>query len=492
MVSSLTLAYIHSRLNEIFPNQNNSFGNQNIILFGDLLQVNISFNFLISFYRSKIFLLFKLPPVGSDALFCFEQLTSNQMKKHFGGLPLLYNFWDEFSYLELTKSMRQKDEEDFYLFLNRIRIGMPSEEDINCLKRLKIHIRNPLNKIKEAAQFYNEIQKNLKSIIALFALNSDVDEFNINVSKINNINLVSIRAEDNLSKKNLILRKNKHKENQKCLKNKKKTSETAGLEENLLIGENCRVILRRNIDISKGLCNGRLGFVTKLYYSNDGSVVSLDVIFDGDKTASNIVKVSSKFEISRNVYATRSQFPLSLAWAITIHKSQSLSLDGLILDLGKSIFEPGMAYVALSRARTMKHIYLIDFECSSLKCNPKPIHEYNRLRKIFQPHLPQIVIKKHNEETSNKKKNMFSVLLDKDLKQNSEFIQNDIKLTKKRKFESISKIVEHPEIKRKCQRKNYFIRLQNSDGLSCYANATLQALLSCGSTLFNTVTLNIF
>jgi ATP-dependent exoDNAse (exonuclease V) alpha subunit len=116
----------------------------------------------------------------------------------------------------------------------------------------------------------------------------------------------------------------------------------------LLIGENCRVILRRNIDISKGLCNGRLGFVKKIIFSNDGSVQSLDVIFDGDKTVSNIVKTSSKFEITKNIYATRSQFPLSLAWAIKIHKSHSLSLDGLIVDLGKSIFEPCMAYVALS------------------------------------------------------------------------------------------------------------------------------------------------
>ena len=47
------------------------------------------------------------------------------MDQAFGCLPLAYDFWTDFEYFELTQSMRQKDELDFYLFLNRIRHWNP-------------------------------------------------------------------------------------------------------------------------------------------------------------------------------------------------------------------------------------------------------------------------------------------------------------------------------------------------------------------------------
>lgn len=63
-------------------------------------------------------------------------------------------------------------------------------------------------------------------------------------------------------------------------------------------------------------------------------------------------------KVKRQVIGTFTQIPLSLAWAMTIHKSQGLTLDKVHLDLGIGAFETGQTYVALSRSRTMSAITL--------------------------------------------------------------------------------------------------------------------------------------
>jgi len=63
-------------------------------------------------------------------------------------------------------------------------------------------------------------------------------------------------------------------------------------------------------------------------------------------------------KIAQEVVGTFEQFPLALGWAVTIHKSQGLTLDALTLDLGRGAFAEGQTYVALSRARTLEGITL--------------------------------------------------------------------------------------------------------------------------------------
>lgn len=71
-----------------------------------------------------------------------------------------------------------------------------------------------------------------------------------------------------------------------------------------------------------------------------------------------------------------SQLPLRLAWAITIHKSQGMSLDAAEIDLGKT-FTPGMGYVALSRVRTLGGIYLTGINQMALQLHPA-IYDFDR------------------------------------------------------------------------------------------------------------------
>jgi ATP-dependent DNA helicase PIF1 len=76
-----------------------------------------------------------------------------------------------------------------------------------------------------------------------------------------------------------------------------------------------------------------------------------------------------KYEDHGSIRAAISQIPLRLAWAITIHKSQGMTLDAVEVDLGDA-FEPGMGYVALSRVRRLSGLKLMNLNEMALKVHP--------------------------------------------------------------------------------------------------------------------------
>lgn len=76
-----------------------------------------------------------------------------------------------------------------------------------------------------------------------------------------------------------------------------------------------------------------------------------------------------KYEENGIIRATVSQVPLRLAWAITIHKSQGMTLDAAEIDLGDA-FEPGMGYVALSRLRSLHGLKLMNLNETALQVHP--------------------------------------------------------------------------------------------------------------------------
>ena len=156
---------------------------------------------------------------------------------------------------------------------------------------------------------------------------------------------------------------------------------TAGLEAKLTLAIGARVMLRRNIDTKNGLVNGSIGSVTAMT-SN-----AITVKFDHIAEPYCIERVKSKFMLMKAFYVYRKQFPLILAYAVTIYKCQGLSLDSAIIDLSSKVFSPGMAYVALSRVRTLNGVHLTDFDPASIIVSTNCLEEINRLRTIYRKDL---------------------------------------------------------------------------------------------------------
>ncbi|XP_018374633.1 PREDICTED: uncharacterized protein LOC108768629 [Trachymyrmex cornetzi] len=84
------------------------------------------------------------------------------------------------------------------------------------------------------------------------------------------------------------------------------------------------------------------------------------------------------------------QFPLSLSYGITVHKSQGITCKNAMMDLGTSVFTDGQVYVGLSRVSTLEGLHLINFNPASVRANSGAVAEYNRLRSVFKSQLPQI------------------------------------------------------------------------------------------------------
>ena len=86
-------------------------------------------------------------------------------------------------------------------------------------------------------------------------------------------------------------------------------------------------------------------------------------------------RLSFRYVLS-NAYVHRKQFPICLAYAITIHKSQGLCLDSALLDIGTSIFSREQAYVALFRVKTLDGVHLINLDPSQIKAQKSSIIEH--------------------------------------------------------------------------------------------------------------------
>jgi ATP-dependent exoDNAse (exonuclease V) alpha subunit len=152
----------------------------------------------------------------------------------------------------------------------------------------------------------------------------------------------------------------------------------------LVLKEGAQVMFIKN-DPQRKFVNGSIGIVSALgvdevwvdLQSENGNSVRIKV----EKSVWEAVKYKeANTTIEPQIVGTYSQYPLKLAWAVTIHKCQGNTFDRVIIDLKGGAFEAGQTYVALSRCRTLEGIVLTQ------PLKPKDIIIDPRIQDFYEQH----------------------------------------------------------------------------------------------------------
>ena len=294
MVSNLNLAYIHLRLDEIFA-RDDWFGGMNVLFVGDILQ---------------------LPPIHGAPV--FDRITNRSVASKLGCMTSVNIWQDTVVYDELTINERQKKDQMFSSMLDEVRRGCPSEKTIKALQ-VRVITTPVIDK-------FQELLASKQSPLCLFSTRKSCQEFNLEMLSRLNTHTKDIRCTDEVDETSGIFKWSKRATDE-MKKLNTDCNLTAGLEAVLQVAVGARVMLRRNIDTSIGLVNGALGTVISIKAHHIG------VQFDNIQKPYQVTKVKSRFMVMKKIYVHRMQFPLILAFAVTIHKCQRLSLNCAMMDL---------------------------------------------------------------------------------------------------------------------------------------------------------------
>ena len=259
--------------------------------------------------------LYQLPPV--EGRYCFQS-----------------ELWSKcnFDICELTQNMRQKDDEPFMEMLKRLRLGRCSREDLTVLRSLK------------ETQFPEGIEPT-----KLYCKNVDVDH-------INSYELQKVGGQ-------LFTFPTKYTGSHEASMHYAKA---CNVPEQVTVCVGAQVMITFNYNPGLGLVNGTRGIVTTL----DQKSVTIRLL-DGREEIIPYIKIEQEDDPDVGI----DFMPLKLAWAVTIHKSQGMTLDAIEIDIGSNIFTVGQAYTALSRARTLKSVRVVDVASRSF-CTSRDVIEF--------------------------------------------------------------------------------------------------------------------
>eukprot|EP01132_Coremiostelium_polycephalum_P006274 gene6274-7817_t len=260
----------------------------------------------------------QLPPVSKnkviteddeeDSIYCFRSLYWNDIINHS---------------IQLRKVFRQKDT-SFINILNQLRFGTVTDETLNILNRCKDNVLSCEDGIIPTV---------------LYPLRRDVESENS--EKLENLKgekIIFDAIDEGTDYYKSFLEKNSNAPSSLSLK----------------IG--AQVILIKNLDFENELVNGSRGVVIG-WTDNPNQDEALPIVRFSSGLVRTIGRESWNIEEGNVKKASRRQIPLNLAWSLSIHKGQGMTIDRLIVDLN-DIFAHGQTYVALSRATSLEGLVI--------------------------------------------------------------------------------------------------------------------------------------
>jgi ATP-dependent DNA helicase PIF1 len=319
---SMLSADLFDKLNSVAKNvrkPQEPFGGMQLVFGGDFLQ---------------------LPCINGE--FCFESKA-----------------WVEcmFEIFHFTEIMRQTDIR-FQSCLNRARLGRMTDDDFDYITQ-----NTPTT----------ERIKNMEiKPTRILCENVDVDK--INTNKLNKLH------DENIYEYKYKVEHTDHYDPQEHDFMFKDITKLCNTKPKLHLSKGAQVMLIVNIDVKKGLVNGSRGVITNFHEyvtisSNGQEKIKYIPIVKFHDTEIIIKQHSYEIRDRNNIIAHIIQIPLKLAYAVTVHKSQGMTLDSAIIDL-KGVFEYGQAYVAISRVRDVNNLFIKNVTKSTFKAHPKALEFY--------------------------------------------------------------------------------------------------------------------
>jgi ATP-dependent DNA helicase PIF1 len=278
---------------------------------------------------------YQLPPVfkESECAFAFESTTWASLIK---------------DTIQLTKIQRQIDPV-FQKILSEAREGSLSPESLSVLES-RMNLKWKKLKIRPTLLFTRRTEVDHVNDINMKLLLAD-ETIDREIYEASPKDLSSLKADD-----------------RKLIEKMDKDSQYAT---SLTLAVGAQVMLLINKDFELGHMNGSRGVITgftearlPIVQFKNGEPVTID---------------KHSWESNEKLGLTRKQIPLRLAYAITIHKAQGATLDSALIDIGRSTFEAGQAYVALSRVKSLEGLYIWDIDPLAFRTHPKVSQFYKNL-----------------------------------------------------------------------------------------------------------------